>query len=381
MKEKGDLIELVSLLKNRLTFIFHEIDEEKLVYTVFEVLNSRGLDVSWFDRLKSMLMAVVFESDGGNVSEHIKEVHKIWSQIYECAGLDLELSTEALRFAATLWLEEQPKRLLSEADAVECLREKSSRGAAEVISTSRWLLRVTQAVARLYADHQRKAVTEFSQARLLAVAVNLREDLTADEREALLQRWENVTFRIYGIHRKDSRTKVGDYVRLAWAVTRGELDPEGVLAQLKWIGRDFPLARGLDEFVKNEDCYSGWGEEIRYMLYRRERYLAEHQDRTLNEKKWKAIWEGQAAESIEHVLPQKNREQKLVHRLGNLVLLPPRVNSRLGATEPKKKKEEYLKTGLLVAQEVADSLPAWDARAIRQREKELLAWAKKEWAD
>ena len=65
-KERGDSLEgLVGHLKNRLSFILHEIDEEAIVYTVFEVLNSRGLDVSWLDRLKSMLMAIVFDSETG----------------------------------------------------------------------------------------------------------------------------------------------------------------------------------------------------------------------------------------------------------------------------------------------------------------------------
>src|ERR1039458_7068954 len=39
------LLSLAALLKNRLFFLLHEIDDEKAVYTVFEVLNSRGLDV------------------------------------------------------------------------------------------------------------------------------------------------------------------------------------------------------------------------------------------------------------------------------------------------------------------------------------------------
>ena len=45
------LEDLVIFVKNKIRFIFHEISDEALVYTVFEVLNSRGLDVSWFDRL------------------------------------------------------------------------------------------------------------------------------------------------------------------------------------------------------------------------------------------------------------------------------------------------------------------------------------------
>ena len=48
-----DLISLTSILKNRLNFIFHEISEESTVYTVFEVLNSRGLPVPRLDRLKA----------------------------------------------------------------------------------------------------------------------------------------------------------------------------------------------------------------------------------------------------------------------------------------------------------------------------------------
>ena len=37
-------LELGIILKNRLALIFHEIDDEATVYTVFEVLNSRGLE-------------------------------------------------------------------------------------------------------------------------------------------------------------------------------------------------------------------------------------------------------------------------------------------------------------------------------------------------
>jgi uncharacterized protein with ParB-like and HNH nuclease domain len=42
-KAKGEsLLTLAALLKNRLYFLLHEINDEKTVYTVFEVLNSRG---------------------------------------------------------------------------------------------------------------------------------------------------------------------------------------------------------------------------------------------------------------------------------------------------------------------------------------------------
>ena len=76
-----DRIELLSIVKNQLTFIFHEIDDEAAVYTVFEVLNNRGLQVSSLDKLKSMLMSVAFEDNQGNADEHIAELHRIWGEI------------------------------------------------------------------------------------------------------------------------------------------------------------------------------------------------------------------------------------------------------------------------------------------------------------
>lgn len=66
-KDDGhSLASLATLLKNRLHFLLHEIEDEKSVYTVFEVLNSRGLEVSRLDRLKSALMGVSFELVGAN---------------------------------------------------------------------------------------------------------------------------------------------------------------------------------------------------------------------------------------------------------------------------------------------------------------------------
>lgn len=78
----GPLSALVALLKNRLYFLLHEINDEQSVYTVFEVLNSRGLDVSWLDRLKSILMGAAFELDGANKAEVIRELHTVWRDIF-----------------------------------------------------------------------------------------------------------------------------------------------------------------------------------------------------------------------------------------------------------------------------------------------------------
>src|SRR5215475_11180761 len=172
----GDLIQLTSIVKNRLTFIFHEIDDEATVYTVFEVLNSRGLAVPWLDRLKSMLIATAFEHGGGNSAEIISELHSIWGRIYATIGLRQGMSTEALRFAASLKAPRQISKPLGEEEAVEALAELCDGDAAKSVQISNWLLEVTTAVDNfLEKTHRSKAVTRIAHARLLAIAIVLRQ--------------------------------------------------------------------------------------------------------------------------------------------------------------------------------------------------------------
>ena len=376
----NSLADLVSLLKNRLTFVFHEIGDEAIVYTVFEVLNSRGLDVSWFDRVKTMLMALVFEADTGNRSEIIHEIHELWTDIYRCVGLRIGLNTESLRFAATLRLPDCPSRPLSEQGAAQLLRSQSTGGLAKVIETTKWLKAVTEAVDRLARDRRRNAVTRIAQARMVATAVHLRSDLSDDEKAQILRRWESVTFRIYGMFGKDARTAVGDYVRLAWSIAKEELPAADILARLSDIGAKFPIAEAVKNLSK-ANCYEGWGEELRYFFYRYEEHLAREAGQNFNNEQWNRIWEAGAADSIEHILPQSAESAERVHWLGNLVVLPPKLNSKLGAKAPDEKAEDYTKTGLLAAREVVGGLPTWEQQAMEERENALLEWAQREWAD
>ena len=210
---------LAALLKNRLFFILHEIEDEQAVYTVFEVLNSRGLAVSWMDRLKSTLMGTAFELKNVDLEGLVKDLHTVWRDIYSVIGLRQGLSTEALRFAATLNVAETPNRPLGERAAVEELR-RATGTAKKVRDVAAWLLRVTEACDTVTGNPRLNAVTRISQARLLATAIHLREDITPKQRQQLLSRWEKVSFRIYGLLNKDARTRVGDYVRLAWRVSQ-----------------------------------------------------------------------------------------------------------------------------------------------------------------
>ena len=382
-KAEGHSLEnLVTHIHNRLTFIYHEINDEGLVYSVFEVLNSRGLPVPWFDRLKSKLMALVFEStETGNRDNIIREVHQLWTSIYRIIGLRRGMSAESLRFAATLYNDSPLSKPLSEEDAVDLLHSKSMGGPNSVLIVTEWLKSVTEAVNTVRGNPRLNAVTDIQQARIVATAINLSTDLNPAEKELILRRWENVSFRIYGMYAKDARTAVGDYTRLAWQIVKGGYSPDDILKELASIGNNYPIEKAVEE-LRRKDCYNRLtGDELKYFFHRHEEYLSIEAGQNFDNKHWDHIWAMDASESVEHILPQSNGAEH-VHWLGNLLLLPPPLNSKLQDTTPKKKAGSYKETGMRIALEAAKQVEnGWEKEDIQNREDELLAWAAKEWAD
>ena len=226
------------------------------------------------------------------------------------------------------------------------------------------------------------AVTRISQARLLATAIHLRHDIAANERELLLKRWEKVSFRIYGMLGNDARLRVGEYVRLAWRVVNEDLAFDDIDEAIGEIGADFPIEDSVDG-LRQCDCYDGWENELRYFMFRYEEHLSKIKNMNFSNEQWAKIWLVSPAESIEHIWAQSQASDKHRNRLGNLVLLPPKLNSTLQDLSPAKKEDAYRKTGLLIAVEVADRIDdgAWNKKAIDDREEALVKWAISEWAD
>ena len=379
VKKWGNPTELLRLLKNQLWFIFHETHDEEAVYTVFEVLNNRGLEVSWLAKLKSRLMEVVFETDQGNRSEHIGELHRIWGAFYGIVGLREGVDTEALTFAATLRIH-LISRILGEGAAVERLMKEVDTNVVKTVEISNWLLKVVKVVNRLQ-EEMRQPVTKIRHARLLAVSIMLR-DFPDDEEKRLLDQWEKTSFRIFGLCRKDARTGVGDFVRLASEIQNNlNLSSDDISEKIHQIGTDYTI-HDVHDHVWNADCYNGWEDELRYVLCRYEEHLAKQSGQTFDNEQWNRIWQESAANSIEHILPQSKGSQYrsqtgvFVHRLGNLLLLPPRLNSTLGDKDPQEKADDYRQTGLLSAGDVAEMIckHGWDEAQIETREDEITEW-------
>lgn len=403
----SNVVDLLALVKNYLYFIFQSLEDKGAVYTIFEVLNSRGLDVDWLDKCKSLLMGLLYEyasspEDNDLFSQHLNELHSYWSDIYREIGLQNIPGHEIIRFAATLKEESGAGRPLSAEDTLEFFKNDCTKVSSndlvinKIIENTVWLKNITSCLSKLYADKRRNAVTDITQARLLAVAIMLRKDLREEDRNSLLEQWERTSFKIYGLFRKDSRTKVGEYVRAAKQIRKdANATVNDLLNTIARIGSDFPIDTAVEE-LKKHDLYSNWQKELQYFFFRYEEYLAKINGTQFDQIMWNEIWESNLNNTIEHILPQdkskpcwnhftEDEHRELVHSMGNLCLLAPRLNSEAGNKGFSDKKETYKKASLMLLNEIVSDngveRSVWDKDAINYRREQLIKFAMEQWKD
>ena len=402
-----NVVNLLALVKNYLFFIFQSLEDKGAVYTIFEVLNSRGLDVDWLDKCKSLLMGLLYEyasspENNDLFSHHLNELHGYWSDIYREIGIQNIPGHEIIRFAATLKEESGAGRPLSAEDTLDFFKNDCTKVSSndlvinKIIENTVWLKEITSCLSKLYADKRRNAVTDITQARLLAVAIMLRKDLREEERNSLLEQWERTSFKIYGLFRKDSRTKVGEYVRAAKKIRKdANATVNDLLNTIARIGSDFPMDTAVEE-LKKHDLYSNWQKELQYFFFRYEEYLAKMKGTQLDKIIWNEIWESNPNNTIEHILPQdkskpcwnhftEDEHRELVHSMGNLCLLAPRLNSEAGNKGFSDKKETYKKASLMLLNEIVSDngveRSVWDKDAINYRREQLIKFAREQWKD
>jgi hypothetical protein len=378
--EKGLLVDLLATIRNRMSMILHEVADESVVYRVFEVLNSRGLDVKWVDKLKSQLMASIYEHvPVGTREDGLTEMHVIWQNIYRAIGRDADNADEALQFAGTFGREKAPKRILSEEDAAREILRAGGTDIKTIIEAGRRLETVNRLVHDLHKDERRRAPAKILHARFVAIAIMLRGFKKPTTKD-LLTRWERASFRLFGLARLDARSLIKEFVQLGHEIVGEELGAKAVAERLDAIGEEFDVG----EVMQMKSYWDEWywrKEDVRYVLFRYDEHLASEAGEKINASEWNKIWAHDPAKSIEHVKPQ-HTEAGYLHNLGNLTMLPPSVNSSLGGRPPNKKADTYVECGLKGTAAVGRAINGglkWDKAAVTDRCAELEKFIREHW--
>jgi hypothetical protein len=396
-----DALSLMRLVLHRLGFVVYDTEDSRVVYTLFEVLNSRGLAVDWLDKTKSVLMGKAYELCATQLAAaaEIEQLQKIWSDIYkELAREDIP-GDEIVRIAATLYYGPGQGKPRPADESLDLLR-KECKTCASPTQISERLLAVAQKLAILYSNVQLNAVTDILQARLLAVAIMSAPGVDELERQKLLDQWERITFRIFGLFGKDSRTKVGDYVKLGYRIVTNHIETRTynqIMAALRDLGREYPVDKAVEDGLVGKDFYDS-PDACRYLLWNYEEHLAQAAGlgATIDEHERSAIWRLRATDSIEHILPQNPGQEwddklrrsngdvvpvaETVGRIGNLLLLPTALNSEARAAGFATKKVAYDKHHLRMIRDV-DKKQDWTIGEIEEREGHIVAWARTRWGD
>lgn len=394
----GSLMDLLRLLRNRIGLVVYDTEERHAVYTIFECLNSRGLEVDWLDKTKSILMGIAFEQSKSPqaATAKVNELHNLWAGIYNAIARYPVPGHEILRVASSLYFGAGGGKPLSAEDSIEGLREYCDNAQKTIVVTKRLQL-VTEKLVALHTNHSLSAVTRILQVRVLGVALLLTDALDDKQRRIALEQWERVSFRIFGLSRNDARAKVGDYIRLAaWIVQRGTaVSYEELMDKLRGLGSDYPVDDAVGGLL-GRSAYEDFEEECRYILWRYEEYLAVQEGAEVNQELREKIWAARSAsETIEHIFQQnpvsggpwkgklmaRARLEKHVNRIGNLVLLPPGLNSKAGNRSFEEKRKIYKKAeGLRIVGAVLKKRD-WTQAAIDEREDKIVAFLRESFAD
>jgi hypothetical protein len=433
VERSSNILDLLSLVKNQIAFIFYALQEEGLVHTIFEVLNSRGLQVDWLDKCKSVLMGIAYEKRKSQSQwEQINnELKSIWKSIYQKVGLIKIDGSEILAFAATLKKGYQNggtdvkylRKTLMPDESLEFFRELCLSNYDEIIEVSNYLLKVTSERVEMAQDTKKSVLYRIKQSRLLCLSIRLIDEsiLNQDSKAKLLLQWEKVSFRIFGLYRddkgktNDARVKVGEFTSLACEITH-RFVPASVknkstaddlllliLPRIKKLGDDYS-SKKVSESLRNKDCYNDVKDELLYFFFELEKDLLDKSRRigstgTLNHKEWETIWK-EINKSIEHILPQSPQipnwpedialkvqaDSSFINRLGNLVLYPLADNITAGNKSFAEKIALYKEVPLRILNDIIydrdkSERVIWNEDSIVEREEALIEWASKYFDD
>ena len=225
---------LLDLLKNGIKFVFFVLEDPGAVYTVFEVLNSRGLTVDWLDKMKSTLMGIAFQKKRKLPMNELNNIENEWTGIYRVLGKPRVSDADVLTIAADLRADEVPAKGFQEGNALEFFRKEVREDRLTPLEASKFLRQVVTTLDQFLQDPRHRAVCRVKQPRLLAAALLLSDRLKKDKnsQQKALVAWENAMFRFYVLAGNDARDRVGQCIHLAADVYNGKYSLKRVIDEL-----------------------------------------------------------------------------------------------------------------------------------------------------
>ena len=378
---KEELEILFKKITGRFKFNLYMIDDELDVYVTFETMNNRGKGLSNLELLKNRLIYLTTLINEDDFTRNIlrKDINETWKTIYEYLGKNKDNPLDDDNFLRDHWIMYfKYDRKQSAAYAKFLLNEKFTsknalNGELKTTDIKEYIDSLSKSIKSwfylynpefsAFSDETKEWLQKINRLGMNAFPPLLMAGMikcSDDKVLSLLKSAENFIFLVFRLSHRPSNTMNSHFYRLANSFYFGKdgIDIDAVIENIEWetIGEEgeeedyeyhgwFDLGKFkeyiLDKYEKDEGYYSWNG--LRYFLYEYELYL---QDQANSNQKifWMDFNKRKKEETIEHIYPQtpkdncwnfgfssysKKEKKKILHSLGNLVLLAHSKNSEL----------------------------------------------------
>jgi uncharacterized protein with ParB-like and HNH nuclease domain len=435
VENKSRLLEFLNAIEEKLQFNEYLVDDASQIGVVFETMNNRGIGLSTLELVKNRLLYLTTKipatrKNKGDISRLLSDINNYWSNILHNLTLPDRVLEEDV-FLSNHWIiyygwtkdnlakdqilnkEFTISKLVSNPDLLE---EKIRDYMKSLASSSLyWRYINYPEEASAFKDVKdpriRKEIIYFSQKLNRLNNSNIRPALLACahivhlEPETYLQICmlaELYSFRLFSMNRRRADTGKNDFFKAAKNLFTDLTENK----RFEWL--KFLFAWYIDEYgdyerfkTEVEDLFNSSKKEGYYSWVGLSYFLFEYEEllRNQNDPKVDFIFAQKKAKSIEHIYPQtptdiywknnfklKSKEKKrIMHSLGNLVLISKEKNSELLNKDfPTKARGKTIEANAYVNGsyseiKIARESRVWNEAKVLNREKVLLKFLKDRW--
>jgi len=415
------LVNLFDAIIRKLNFSFYYIEVESEIGMTFELMNSRGKDLSALELLKNYLMHWIYRNinDNNQKDDATQVVNKSWKEVYtniaNCNGGERE-EVQCLRVAWTLYCSHTPKNWNGydgfKNNNIIPLRDFSTKAQE---NTRQFIDIFTKGLAEIsmhYSEIMHPTLNKESKdeyvwltkiksagniATFLPLMIAARIKLKKGKIEYveyinLLSSLEKFSYRVFLWQGKRSNAGLSSFYRWGYEIFTDAYPikdiTDWILGTLNWYSNE-------NNFRENTQKTSNWYSQrrlLKYTLYEHELWLLESEGKDAQPKlKWNDLSDA----TIEHILPQtpdknsnwmstwSNEEfTNYIHDISNLVLT--RDNSHYLNFDFDRKKGNagaghcYANSDIRQERKIAE-YDNWTSENCKHRRQILENWIIKRW--
>ncbi|SHL04422.1 DUF262 domain-containing protein [Flavobacterium chilense] len=419
-KENGVeyLKDLFDAITRKLNFSYYPIEVESEIGMTFELMNSRGKDLSSMELLKNYLMYWIYRNvpENSEKEDLTKTINKTWKEVYvniaKCNGNE----TQCLRVSWTLLINHTPKSWLGytgfKSDEVIPLRDFSIKSKENVklflksfadglaliskhysaITKPRSISNIDKEFALLSKIRNSGNIANFLPVMIAARIKHENNEVDDLSYYNFLKAIETFSYRVFLWEGKRSNSGISSFYRWADDIysSKHHLNSvtDWIYGAINWYSNENSFRKSL---TKDFFSWYQWKKLLKYTLFEYELYLLK------DKNKPKLNWQDLTDSTIEHILPQKpdvnsnwlktwseSDRQQYMHDISNLVLT--KDNSRYSNFEFERKKGTaglgycYSNSDIRQERKIAE-FDIWNVENCKIRRNELTTWIISSWGN